>query len=80
MEFIEGAPPSGPRHDRPRIEAALRARPGEWAAIDEGPAPLMHAYASRFRGTAGSRFEWRARSAGRGTGRAILYGRFVDSA
>lgn len=80
MEFIEGTPPAGPRYDRAKIEAALRARPGEWAVIDEGPSALMHAYASRFRGTAGRRFECYARSIGYGTGVSRLYGRFVGSA
>lgn len=58
MIQFEGKTPRRPRFDRVEIEAALRERPGEWATIDEGPSNVMGAYASKWRGTSGRRFEW----------------------
>lgn len=76
MRFID-APPPASQLTYIRISEVLKDHPGQWAELFEGSSNLVGAYASRYRGRGGRLFEFTQRSAGRGTGRSILYGRYV---
>jgi hypothetical protein len=76
MHFIEGEPPTrSPRYDE--VTALLREHPGQWAEIRRGASNYIGALASRFRGRGGRRYLFMQRSEGYGTGRSVLYGRYV---
>lgn len=70
------------RYDHASLAAAMREAPGEWVKIDKDVSPRMYALATKWRETPplayrDGIYEWRAVSAGYGTGKAKLFGRLA---
>ena len=70
------------RYDHASLAEAMRATPGEWVKIDKDLATRMHALASKWkkarpRAYGNGVFEFRAITRDYGSGKALLFGRFV---
>ncbi len=64
-------------YDYDYITYVLKQHPGQWAELGENDSKIVATYGSRFRGRAGRFFEFKVSSLGHGSGRSMLYGRYV---